>query len=116
MGLTDGKEKMNCSAFFLGGGVWNDTSYSSVERGPDSLCADEAGDIGQDGLTAIDKMEKIPAREHPVKGYLKILEGFQMYLLFCQPAVAAWLSWIERQYTEGVQKRSQEMSSASIVV
>lgn len=94
---------------FWGGVVWNDTSYSSVERSPDSLCADEAGDIGQDGLTAIDKMEKIPAREHPVKGYLKILEGFQMYLLFCQPAVAAWLSRIERQYTEGVQTQPRDV-------
>lgn len=29
---------------------FSDASYG-IERSPDCLCADEAGDIGQDGLT-----------------------------------------------------------------
>lgn len=57
---------------------------TAVETSPDSLCADEAGDIGQGGLTVIDKRGEIRASEHSVRGYLKILEGFQVYLLSCQ--------------------------------
>lgn len=55
------------------------------------------------------KGENICASEHPVKGYLKILEGFQVYLLFCQQTVAARLSRMERQNTEGVQTQPRDV-------
>lgn len=43
------EEKIRCGVFFVV--FFNDASYCIVERSPDCLCADEAGDIGQDGLT-----------------------------------------------------------------
>lgn len=44
-----GKDQMRCAFLLLF--FFNGASDAIVERSPDCLCADEAGDIGQDGLT-----------------------------------------------------------------
>lgn len=55
---------------------FSDASYSIVERNPDSLCADEAGDIGQDGLTVIEKRGENTCQWAPSEGVFKDFGGF----------------------------------------
>lgn len=55
---------------------FNDASYGVVERSPDSLCADEADDIGQDGLTVIEKRGENTCQWAPSEGVFKDFGGF----------------------------------------